>query len=887
MSWNEFLPELAVKHEVLEILYADIGTPDDEKARESQSLFDKFMVVMNEHISHVEQEKTRLSHECTRMLDDIRRMTALVGQADDGIAKLVETLEGMNLWSRHNLLREEYTYIFEHYSQKLEEIRTLHRELAGYSKILGPTYVQPGPYPEEGAAVTFDVVQQFSDNIAACEKEQKRRILAVQSSVVTIKHLWNELGLSAQDTFEREVIDSRNEDYSITDEVMRRFDMKQKMLEDERSKREVLVKEHLADITRLWDKLRIEEDEREEFMMSNIGLTMDIIRTFKAELSRLEELKSEKLQEFIMDERDTLYELWDKLYYSSEQRESFSPVFDDNFTDGNLEVHEAEVARLNLEVQETEHILNAIEQYRRMLDDIRNFEITSMDAQRLFHRDPGRLLREEKFRKRIAKEFPKVESELEGALYQWQQAKGRPFLVYGEEYINTMKLHAQQAREGKENEKLWREQRKHLSLQRDLRYGSQNPKKTAPRSPHPRRISPNIIAPAESGRVSPPPSVSTPLPQTPTSKRIGLPMTSQPGTPSSQHTRTILSFIPTTPTRARSQTASTSERNPLLQSPHGHQSLQALRQAGLGGKFYSRSESPASSFSLTKLPTTPSSKSSGIRSSGPSVMMTSGEPSFKRSNSTISISSASDALTEPTTPTRSSSRTNRFANQNLTRYSIQEEEERPAVTPGRLKRKAAELSSPSGTPPGSPIISHLQMRRKSRSPSPTALSLRDSQQQASPFISKSTEKLSTVHLAVKEAEKGNRFMKQLLESQSEHAYNLDQEMGTVDGEEDNSIVELDQTEAARIFSTPRKAVEVVEVLDSQEYESEGWETENEDSPGSRRHSRSGNQHSSSKTPQNKRGADRDPSMDDDGKASRVVGMSSNSTSTIELKSTSS
>jgi len=157
-----------------------------------------------------------------------------------------------------------------------------------------------------------------------------------------------------------------------------------------------------------------------------------------------------------MDERNALYELWDKLYYSPEQQEKFTPLLDDDFTEENLASHEEEVARLKLEVEEHENILNAIEQYRKMLDDIREFEITSMDARRLFHRDPGRLLREEKFRKRIAREFPRVEKELEDALYEWQEMKGRPFLVYGEEYIKTMKLHAQEAREGKENEKLWR-----------------------------------------------------------------------------------------------------------------------------------------------------------------------------------------------------------------------------------------------------------------------------------------------------------------------------------------------------------------------------------------------------------------------------------------------
>ena len=164
-------------------------------------------------------------------------------------------------------------------------------------------------------------------------------------------------------------------------------------------------------------------------------------------------MKSQKLEEFIMAERATLHELWDKLYYTEEQWQNFAPLQDDKYTDANLEAHEAESARLKAEVAQHEHVLNAVERYQLLLEDIRAFEITSMDSQRLFHRDPGRLLREEKFRKRMGRELPKAASELEEILVRWQEENGRPFMVHGEEYISAMKMHAQEAREGKENEK--------------------------------------------------------------------------------------------------------------------------------------------------------------------------------------------------------------------------------------------------------------------------------------------------------------------------------------------------------------------------------------------------------------------------------------------------
>lgn len=53
-------------------------------------------------------------------------------------------------------------------------------------------------------------------------------------------------------------------------------------------------------------------------------------------------------------------------------------------------------------------------------------------------RDPGKLLREEKSRKRIAKELPKVEETLQRTLESWENEYGRPFLVWGDRYLDNL-----------------------------------------------------------------------------------------------------------------------------------------------------------------------------------------------------------------------------------------------------------------------------------------------------------------------------------------------------------------------------------------------------------------------------------------------------------------
>ncbi|KAF9121801.1 hypothetical protein BGW39_010244 [Mortierella sp. 14UC] len=478
MSLNDFLAELAVKYESLETLYLEIGTPDLQKEEESQALFEKLLVVLNEHIQHVAQTKDTFTQESDRMWDDMQRMTGLMGQGDEACTKLIDTLASMSLWDRRVTLQEEYNYIYEQYTQKLEEIRTLYRELAAYIPILGPAFVHPGPYPEEGAEVSFEVIQTFSDNIAMCEKEQKTRIKQVEADIAVIKGLWAELGSVTLDSFDREVIEGSGSEYPISDDVLRRLEMKKNMLREERLKRESKLQEHQAIVAKLWEKLRIDEVERQEFLAEHTGFSAETIRAYKDEQARLEELRIQKVEDFIFMEREEIHELWQTLRYSLEQQESFTPYFEDNFTEESLTIHEKEVARLKLEAEEAGHVLEIVARYEDRLRAIKELELATRDVDRYKAKGaPGRLLKEEKDRKLNARELPKIEAELTEALNRWEEEKRRPFLVYGEVYIDTMKIAASLAREGKENEKQLRAQRKHETLQQDLRYGSRNPKK--------------------------------------------------------------------------------------------------------------------------------------------------------------------------------------------------------------------------------------------------------------------------------------------------------------------------------------------------------------------------------------------------------------------------
>ncbi len=65
-----------------------------------------------------------------------------------------------------------------------------------------------------------------------------------------------------------------------------------------------------------------------------------------------------------------------------------------------------------------------------------------MDGSRLLGRgnrgDPGRLLREEKMRKRVKIQKPKIEAELLKVIPAWEEEHGEPFTINGERYLDEL-----------------------------------------------------------------------------------------------------------------------------------------------------------------------------------------------------------------------------------------------------------------------------------------------------------------------------------------------------------------------------------------------------------------------------------------------------------------
>jgi protein regulator of cytokinesis 1 len=326
--------------------------------------------------------------------------------------------------------------------------------LESYSSHLEATFVKiplPPTGPNQSIPTNFDLspayVDKLDEEFTRVYEEYTRRVSTVQALSEQIIQLWAELGTPQAQQDGTIVKFSRDspEQLGLHEEDLARLKARRDKLDQEKKNREKRLKDLRTAVEALWEKLGVEEPERKAFLNSNRGCGVRQINEFEDELARLNELKHQNLHLFVEDARYKLQELWDALYLSEDEMLDFTPAFSDVYSDALLEAHEREIARLEILKEQRAPTLALVERHCTLIQERDELAASSQDASRLMlkpqkgeKRDPGKLLREEKMRKRIAKELPKVSAELRKVLEQWEDEYGRPFLVHGDRYLDTL-----------------------------------------------------------------------------------------------------------------------------------------------------------------------------------------------------------------------------------------------------------------------------------------------------------------------------------------------------------------------------------------------------------------------------------------------------------------
>ncbi|KAJ5537111.1 hypothetical protein N7513_010297 [Penicillium frequentans] len=443
--------------EQLHGIFDDIGVPAHERDTREAELFNALSESLNNHLKLVDEEKEQMTQEAQRLITTIQQIEVSLGD---------ERANGQYELNRDDVrityplnrciafLREKCEAMTKLHRERFEQVKKLVDALESYSSHLEASFLiielpptAPGSTIPPSFDLSPDYVTSLDSEFSRVYEEYHRRISFVQTTSEEIIKMWAELGTPQVQTDSNIVKYYRDspEQLGLHEGDLANLKARRDKLMDEKKGRERKIKELRAAVEGLWERFGVEESDRKAFLAANRGCGMRTINEFEEELNRLNELKRQNMHLFVEDARVRLQELWDSLFFSEEEMLDFTPAFSDVFSDALLEAHEGEIQRLEALKEQRAPVLEMIEKHRGLLADREALSTSSQDASRLMargnkgeKRDPGKLLREEKMRKRISKDLPKLEADLRKELEHWEDEFGRPFLVHGERYLDNL-----------------------------------------------------------------------------------------------------------------------------------------------------------------------------------------------------------------------------------------------------------------------------------------------------------------------------------------------------------------------------------------------------------------------------------------------------------------
>ncbi|CAO3630141.1 unnamed protein product [Cunninghamella blakesleeana] len=448
MATEDLIKQLGSRFERLKLLNNEIGTTETKQKEQIDELYQAIIELADKQINDAISERDYLKQQCQQTYQFIVYLKRLMGEYIDDSSKEIHS--DSSLTKTLNELEAKKDIVKKHYEKRLVDVKELYQRLREYQTTLGD-YVNTELIIENDIDVSLPTVTCLEEEIRRCENEYVNRAQQVDVGTDRIIQLWKTLGLIPKNDLEYTVDQLYKETQSdkkvylyaklVQESQLNRILQTIAQLEDIKQQREFRKQEIEQHLYRLWNKLQANDDEKDTFLQNNNGLTSIELNNYEKELDRMLKLKSERVQDFILDARNELEKLWNQLYFSREERNVFTAFESDDYNDIVLEEHENEIERLKHLVEDRKYILDKVEHHMKLLQEVQEFENSTNDPKRLFskgQRDPGRLLREEKFRKRIARDLPKSKRELEGALREFQTSTGTPFTVYGECYLDKL-----------------------------------------------------------------------------------------------------------------------------------------------------------------------------------------------------------------------------------------------------------------------------------------------------------------------------------------------------------------------------------------------------------------------------------------------------------------
>ncbi|XP_071425030.1 protein regulator of cytokinesis 1 isoform X2 [Pithys albifrons albifrons] len=452
-------------------IWEEIGIPEEQRLERTDVVKQHIKSLLDMMVAEEESLKERLLKSialCRKELD------TLCSELQLGP---FETEEKSTILQMEKNLRMRVEELQKQKQDRKQELKALQEQDQDLCDILCTALFSI----DSGAVPSLEDLDCYRRHVASLStlKEQRREEFVSKKRQIIL--LMEELDHTPDTSFERDVVCEGEELFCLSEDNIMALQNLLQQLEARRALNEAMCVELRARIVALWERLQIPQEEREASAVHVAGSRAKTRRALQLEVDHLEELKLQNVKSVIQAIRQELTEYWDKCFYSQEQREGFSPFYDEDYTETLLELHDAEVGKMKSHYETHKDLFEAVQKWEENWKLFLELERKTTDPSRFTNRG-GNLLKEEKQRAKLQKTLSRLQEELERKVQAWEQEFKRAFLVKGQQFMEYVSEQWQLYHLEKEKEKQERHLKKSRQIETEMLYGS------TPRTPIKRRV---------------------------------------------------------------------------------------------------------------------------------------------------------------------------------------------------------------------------------------------------------------------------------------------------------------------------------------------------------------------------------------------------------------
>uniref|UniRef100_A0AAV2L4J3 Protein regulator of cytokinesis 1 n=1 Tax=Knipowitschia caucasica TaxID=637954 RepID=A0AAV2L4J3_KNICA len=394
--------------------------------------------------------------------------------------------------------RTQLDGLIKHKKQRMEDLGILISKDRELCDIMGTT-----PFSiDKDTVPSLKQLETFRAYVDDLTKEKEQRHEEFISLKQKISQCMDDLERRPETSFEMDVMCEDEEEFFLSTDNISALKILLGQLQESKAEVELRCASYRTQIQELWERLKVPQEERDLVSEHMQNMRKKNVEALQTELQRLQEMKLQSLKSVTESIRAEIALLWEKCFYSQEQCRAFSAYQADEFTEELLELHEAEISKLQSCYECHKELFEGVTKWQSHWTLYLELDKKANDPAR-FNNRGGNLLKEEKQRADLLKSIPKLEKVLKVEIDMWEQENGTEFLVNGQKFLEYVQEQWENHHNEKEREKLERQLKKSKQIQEDMMFG------TAIRTPSKRRVA-GSVTPGKIRKMNSASTLSTP-----------------------------------------------------------------------------------------------------------------------------------------------------------------------------------------------------------------------------------------------------------------------------------------------------------------------------------------------------------------------------------------